>query len=75
MKARSFPNMLDAEEEASWRSFVGDKLSGEGNWLDLVQYERMLTEMSADQSISPAHHGVLQQLAEHAADLRTRYHL
>lgn len=75
MKARSYPNMLDADEEGDWRSFVVDKLSGEGDWLNLAGFESQLAEMAADQTIGAEQQNVLQHLAEHAADLRNRYHL
>jgi exodeoxyribonuclease I len=75
MKARSFPNMLDAQEEADWRAFVVEKLSGEGDWLNLHRFEGKITDMAANQDSSAQDLHVLQQLAEHAADLRNRYHL
>ncbi len=74
MKARSFPNMLDAEEAQKWQRFVADKLSSEGDWLNLTKYETRLQELLAE-PVSAEAGGVLAQLAEHAADLRTRYQL
>jgi len=75
MKARSFPSQLDANEEVIWRNFVVDKLTSKGDWLGLAAYEEMLGQLSLDESIPAAGHLVLSRLVEHAADIRTRYHL
>jgi exodeoxyribonuclease-1 len=75
MKARSFPGMLDSDEEASWRNFVVDKLSGTGDWLNLAALETRISELCADENTTAESHDILQHLAQHAGDLRTRYHL
>ncbi len=78
MKARSFAGLLDADELQHWGHFVISKLEGEGDWLNLQEYEQRLEALMLDQS-GPAGQErnvrLLQQLAEHAMDLRRRYRL
>ena len=75
MKARSFPAMLDPKEASGWRSFVADKLTSEGDWLNIQAFEARLGELALDENVVRDRSDVLQQLAEHAADVRMRYHL
>jgi exodeoxyribonuclease-1 len=75
MKARSFPALLDASEEAQWKEFVADKLKGNGDWLNLQSLEQRIGELADQPDIGAADHEILQQLAAHAADVRTRYQL
>jgi exodeoxyribonuclease-1 len=75
MKARSYPNMLDPQEVGDWRSFVADKLGGSGDWLSLEGLEGRIAELSAEEDLTAERHTLLQQLAEHAGDLRTRYQI
>ena len=78
MKARSFPAMLDEVEVDNWSRFVISKLEGDGDWLNLAEYEQRIEQLMLDQS-GPAGSQdkvrVLTQLAEHALDLRRRYAL
>jgi len=75
MKARSFPALLDASEEAQWKEFVADKLMENGDWLNLQSLEQRIGELADQPDIGAAEHEILQQLAAHAADVRTRYQL
>ncbi len=75
MKARSFPALLEAEEAAAWRSFVVDKLSSDGDWLNINAYEQRLNDLSLEPHVVQDHPQLLSALAEHAADIRTRYQL
>ncbi len=75
MKARSFPAMLDGHEEADWRQFVTSKLTGDGDWLNLAGFESRLDELLLEPGVTAEKQAVLQRLAEHAGDLRTRYQL
>jgi len=75
MKARSFPAMLDPQEAAAWRSFVVDKLNGTGDWLNISAFEQRLHELALQEQVVQDHHQLLAALAEHAADIRTRYQL
>jgi exodeoxyribonuclease-1 len=75
MKARSFPAMLEPEEAASWRNFVADKLTASGDWLNISGYEARLDELALDPQVMQQHHELLSALAEHGADIRTRYHI
>ena len=74
MKARSFPALLDAPEIAQWVEFVGAKLTGEGDWLNLDRFENRLQEL-AQTDLSDVQTQLLNDLAEHARDLRQRYHI
>jgi len=75
MKARSFPGLLDASEEAQFKEFVADKLMGNGDWLNLQSLEQRIGELADQPGIGAADHEILQQLAAHAADVRIRYQL
>ena len=75
MKARSFTSLLDQQEAAAWRNFVADKLAADGDWLNLEGFESRLQELSLEPQLDAAALQVLQSLAEHAHDLRTRYQL
>ena len=78
LKARSFPQHLDAEEIAQWQDFVITKLDGEGDWFNLNKFEKRIEELMLDQAGpegSERNVKILQQLAIHAQDLRGRYRL
>ena len=75
MKARSFPAMLDPEEAAAWRSYVSDKLTTTGDWLNISDYESRLNDLALDDQAVLRHHELLAALADHAADIRTRYQI
>jgi len=75
MKARSFSELLDEQELSEWRNYLVDKLSGEGEWMTIEGFEARLNELSLNDQVMQDHYNVLQQLAEHAADIRTRYQL
>lgn len=75
MKARSFPSLLDEEEQRQWRNFVMTKLEGEGDWLNLQNYEATITQLASEPDTTVEQHQILQKLAEHGADLRMRYGL
>ncbi|MEM7079965.1 MAG: hypothetical protein AAF513_15185, partial [Pseudomonadota bacterium] len=73
LKARSFPQLLDEGEMYDWRSFVNQKLTGEGDWLNLDAYDHRLTQMAAEAVDNPAHLEILHALMAHGADVRMRY--
>ena len=75
MKARSYPGLLDETEVAQWRGFVRDKLSGEGDWLNISAFEQRIEELSMQPELSARDQQVLVSLAEHAQDMRLRYQL
>ena len=75
MKARSFTSLMEPEEFGPWRNFVTDKLRDEGDWLNLAKFEDRLQELMTDEFMSGERFTILSQLAEHAADLKLRYHL
>ena len=78
MKARSFESLLEANEVSDWSDFVVGKLEGEGDWFNLAKYEQRIEQLMLDQSGpvgSEAKLRVLNALAEHAVDLRSRYRL
>ena len=75
MKARSYPSMLEQSELGEWRSFVAEKLSSSGDWLNLATLEGRIDELSAEENLTADRHAVLERLAEHAGDLRTRYQI
>lgn len=75
MKARSFTSLMEPEDYGPWRDFVTGKLAGEGDWYNLQQFDERLQELMAYEHMSPDRYQLLSQLAEHAADLKYRYHL
>lgn len=75
MKARSFPSLLDPEEIAPWRSFVREKLSAEGDWLNLPEFDAQLDEMLKDPQLNERDYALLVKLGEHAQDVRDRYEI
>ena len=75
MKARSFTSLMDPEDMAPWREFVISKLTGEGDWRNLVRYESRIEELLMDGRLSEQQYETVSQLAEHAQDLRLRYQL
>ncbi len=71
LKARSFPELLDAGERADWQAFVRDKLhADEAPWLTLPRYRARLAEMRAE---SPGDDPLLDSLEAHAARLEGQY--
>ena len=47
MKARSFAHLLDAAEASDWHKYVKEKLSSEGGWLNMSDFERRVGELEA----------------------------
>ena len=74
MKARSFPSMLEAGEIEDWSAYVRNKLEGDGDWLNLPNFEASVGEMLAAAQ-TEEEHSVLSALVAHAQDLRMRYQL
>jgi len=74
MKARSFPAMLEAGEMADWSAYVRGKLEGEGEWLNLSNFEASVNELLVAAQ-NEDEHAVLTALVAHAQDLRMRYQL
>ena len=81
LKARCFPHLLEPDEAATWQDFVINKLEGEGDWLNLREYEHRLEQMLLDEqsvddvSVNTSRVNVLRALAEHGMDIRSRYRL
>lgn len=75
MKARSFAGQLNAQEAASWRTFVAEKLTTEGEWMSLTQFESAIKKMRGDQPADSREGLLLDQLAAHALEVRRRYQL
>ncbi len=79
MKARSFTGLLEQDDLTPWREFVVDKLTGQGDWLGLAQFESrtqtLLEEAAREHEVDEGRVAVLTSLLEHAADLRHRYQL
>jgi exonuclease I len=75
MKARSYPALLDEAEQKQWRNFVITKLEGEGDWLNLRDYEALIEQLTSQPELSAEQHQIMQKLAAHGADLRARYGL
>ncbi|MEM7001407.1 MAG: exodeoxyribonuclease I [Pseudomonadota bacterium] len=75
LKARSFPALLDQDEVGPWCDFVVEKLSGEGDWLNMARFEERLAELARGDFVAAEAMSVLRALAEHAQDLKQRYML
>ncbi len=81
MKARSFPERLEAQDMQDWSGFVINKLEGQGDWLNLAEYEQKIEELTLDEINGGATGAqeqrlqLLRKLAEHALDLRHRYRI
>ena len=81
LKARSFAAMLEPEEAAGWQDFVVTKLESEGGWLNINTYEQRLEQLLLDEqsvddvSVNQSRVKILQALAEHGMDIRSRYRL
>ncbi len=75
MKARSYPALLEADEQSNWQQFVASKLTQAGDWQTLAEFESRLQALAAAEHNSPAAQALLGSLAEHAVDIRTRYRL
>jgi exodeoxyribonuclease-1 len=77
LKARSFPEMLTAEQKNDWREFVSGKLQAQdAPWKSLPGYGVELAQagQSAPPSLDPARREeLLHALAEHAAMLTGQY--
>ena len=75
MKARSHPDLLDAEEQAQWQNFVAEKLYGDGDWLNLRRFHARLDELSVtlDAEGEVTKLGYMQQLREYGLALSERY--
>ena len=74
MKARSFAHLLDPAEAADWHDYVKGKLSTEGDWLNIADFEHRLSELEALE-IAPERHAVLAQLRQHGDALKAKYGL
>jgi len=73
LKARSFPQLLSAQEREEWQAFVRDKLgAAEAPWLNLARYRARLAELQSEHG---AAHPVLGGLAAHAERLEQEYAL
>ncbi|MCP5179341.1 MAG: exodeoxyribonuclease I [Pseudomonadales bacterium] len=72
IKARSFPELLDAAEQAEWTAFVRDKLAATRvPWRTLTAFETELAALRAE-GVAPE---LVAQLEAHGRELRTRYGL
>ncbi len=70
LKGRSFPATMDNAEQAIWAEHVRERLSAEKvPWKTLYTFETEITNMRGE-GLSPE---LLDQLAAHARDIRTRY--
>ena len=75
--------MLDQVEIEAWQAFVKDKLESSGGWMNLHRFEarleELMLEISADPTVAATvaqrNVNVLQNLALHAQDIRSRYQL
>jgi exonuclease I len=74
MKARSFTHLLDPAEAEDWHDYVKGKLSTEGDWLNIADFEHRLSELEALE-IAPERHAVLAQLRQHGDALKAKYGL
>ena len=74
MKARSFAHLMSADEREIWHEYVKDKLSGDGDWLNLTGFHERLNELAAE-DLAPVQRALLQELDEYGAGLRTKYGL
>lgn len=73
LKARSFPQLLSADERARWQAFVDRKLNAEsGDWLALAGYFQRLDELepTVDAATSTA---VLADLRAHGERLQAKF--
>jgi exonuclease I len=75
MKARSYPALLGEDEVADWRSFVAEKLTGEGDWMNLASFQAAIDAKVAAGLESDEQAQVLEALSLHAEDIRLRYQL
>lgn len=73
LKARSFPQLLDEGEMLDWRSFVNQKLTSQGDWLNLENFEHRLSQLAAEAVDNPAQLEILHALMAHGQDVRSRY--
>ena len=74
MKARSFAHLLDVSEASDWHDYVREKLSSEGDWLNMSNFERRLGELEA-QETSPERQAVLTELRQYGESLTKKYGL
>ena len=74
MKARSFAHLLDLSEASDWHEYVREKLSSEGDWLNMSNFERRLGELEA-QETSPERQAVLAELRQYGESLTKKYGL
>jgi exodeoxyribonuclease-1 len=77
LKARSFPELMTAEEQADWHAFVTAKLNAsEADWLTLERYMAEVRETRATLADEPATGRdleLLDKLLEHGERLAVRY--
>ena len=74
MKARSFAHLLDVSEASDWHEYVREKLSSEGDWLNMSNFERRVGELEA-QETSPERQIVLAELRQYGESLTKKYSL
>ena len=72
LKARSFVEHLSPTEEADWRQFVAEKLSGSGDWLTLSSYFERIAELREAHTDARTQ-ALLDSLEKHGNDLMQRY--
>lgn len=71
LKARSFPQLMDADERAEWQGFVRDKLTADAApWLTLSRYRERLDTLRAELGGLPE---ALEALAAHGERLAAEY--
>ncbi len=75
LKARSFPELLSAEEAAEWHEFVRDKLrADDADWRTLTAYRTEIEALRQPEAAAdPRRSRILDELASHAERLEARY--
>ena len=74
MKARSYPEWMTEQDQSQWHEFVEEKLTAEGDWLNLPKFYQRMTELEAT-DLTAEKRGLLESLKKHGQQLQQRYAL
>jgi exodeoxyribonuclease-1 len=74
MKARSYPEWMSEQDQGQWHEFVQEKLTEDGDWLNLPKYYQTIAELEAT-DLTPEKLGLLHSLKQYGLQLQQRYAL